>query len=753
MERSNLTLVVNSEENIRCIRFSGRLDVATCGELDHAILHLARQPGLIILDLTECSYLSSAGIRILLKTSRQLQGQGDDLILAGVVPEVLRVLEIASLTRVLRLEPSLEKALEVAAAGLKTRRGMSEATLQGHQLEYLTATEEPLSGTCDHDGGVLSFKELGFAIGFASFAWSSVGEPESPDFFVSVEKCSGFFPANDSMASDCRIISDPGRTGLKVWESLSFGSHPTGSLHVTTPGRFPLRSLSRATREIQEIGLTAGSVVFAVVINQDPGNPSVAMVIGVNEALVELVRSTGLALFGKLVEHTGTGSLTGITICLAQHEAVTPSTPLRELLERLLTFENIISVEPVDQEAMLQNPVAWLFHAIRFDDERTRTPAIELMEETKFESPRPFLARQLYPDCSRLVIDPLHGGYSAQTFHVTSFDREGRKMHPSVMKIAHSDLISRESERSRKYASPYIFNNCAMVLGSAQYGDVMAIRYNFVGIGGEASQLRWLTHYYHEQDTGFLEPVFDKIFQQILKPWYGQPVRKTIYPFRDHDPTLTFFPHIFKTAEELFSISPKTEQIHVEELDVSLVNPFWFLKNEYPRRAYRGMEYFSGICHGDLNMQNILLDEAMNVYLIDFSETRPRSVISDFARLEAIFLVDNAPLEGDADFTDYLHFVTRFYEGSHLTDLPGDIYSGRHTEKMNKNVALARKMRQYALEAAGGDPDPFPYYMALLEWVLPVICYTVPRPVKRLSVIVSALLAGKVSDLLLPVEG
>jgi len=37
-----------------------------------------------------------------------------------------------------------------------------------------------------------------------------------------------------------------------------------------------------------------------------------------------------------------------------------------------------------------------------------------------------------------------------------------------------------------------------------------------------------------------------------------------------------------------------------------------------------------------------LLDGEMNVYLIDFSETRPRSVVSDFARLEAIFMIEHA---------------------------------------------------------------------------------------------------------------
>ena len=143
-------------------------------------------------------------------------------------------------------------------------------------------------------------------------------------------------------------------------------------------------------------------------------------------------------------------------------------------------------------------------------------------------------------------------------------------------------------------------------------------------------------------------------------------------------------------------------------------------------------------------MQNILLDEHMNVYLIDFSETRPRSVVSDFARLEAIFLVDRAPLEDETDFTEYLNFILTFYSASDLKDIQPNTYKGKHAEKVSKNHLLALKMRQYAFECAQHQADPIPYYMALLEWVLPIVCYGIPIPQRRMSMIVSSILCEKV---------
>jgi hypothetical protein len=53
-------------------------------------------------------------------------------------------------------------------------------------------------------------------------------------------------------------------------------------------------------------------------------------------------------------------------------------------------------------------------------------------------------------------------------------------------------------------------------------------------------------------------------------------------------------------------------------------------------------------------------------------------------------------------------------------------------------------MRAYAFESVGENPNPVPYYLALLEWVLPIACYIIPMPQRRLSMIVSSILCEKV---------
>jgi hypothetical protein len=341
-------------------------------------------------------------------------------------------------------------------------------------------------------------------------------------------------------------------------------------------------------------------------------------------------------------------------------------------------------------------------------------------------------------------VKTLQGGYTAQTYQASSYDSAGRRLRPTVLKLANRAMIARESERCRKYAMPYIFNNSASVLGTEFMGDVGALRYNFVGIGGEQSQLRWLRHHFENWPLDKLEPLFDKIFLQILQPWYGQAVRQTINPFLDHDPTRTFFPRLAATAETVLHTAAADPEIELPELGRRIVNPYWFLSHEYPRRYDTALEYPTAICHGDLNMQNILVDDADNVYLIDFSETRPRSAVSDFARLEAIFLIECTPVRDEAEYRILVRLLERFYNGDGL-DRPPEIPEGLDPTTQ-RCVRLALRMRRYALQCVHGDPNPLPYYLALLEWILPIVCYgsaSVLWP-KKLSQAASALLCERV---------
>ncbi len=721
----------------------GRIDANTSSSLEATLTSFVNTGKDLILDLSQCVYLSSAGIRILLKAKKTLLQSQNELYIVSPPADVYQVFEIAGLLKLFQFENSLETAKKKINKIQKPSQQTIDFQIGGKTFVY-TSTGLENSGAFWKGPDIVSFKELGLSMGIGPVRSLPGSVNETLDFFMTTDSCVGFYELENTDEADFRISSNPTKNGFPISEAISFGNQPAGFLRLSAPSNVSLDEVQHAVRLIQKLTKADNCLTLVIVTSLSKSTPAIKMYAVMEaENLVKSVVNCSISSDGFFFSKFN-GAKFGIQFELDNIEEVSLETDLQDFLLNNLSFENISEIAKLNESQTIENPFVWLFNVNQLVDGNMQRIQIETVDGFSFEPHQSFLTRQLFTDASRLKIEPLHGGFSAQTFHVTSFDHDGRKMRPTVMKVAHRDLIERESDRCSRYALPYIFNNSAVVLGAEFYGETGALRYNFVGIGGESSQLKWLTHYYHQKDIAYLKPLFDKIFLQILKPWYGQPVIKTIQPFEDHDPTYTFFPHIYDTVKDVFSISSDEPEIFVAETGRNMLNPYWFLKHEYPKRRDKSMQYPTGICHGDLNMQNILLDETMNVYLIDFSETRQRSVVSDFARLEAILLIDNAPLETEADMKPYLDFIESFYNVADLQNVSPNIYTGFHREKVAKNHALALKMRNYAYESTHQNADPIPYYMALLEWVLPIVCYGIPIPQRRLSMIVASLLCEKV---------
>lgn len=733
-----------TDHELSVVKVTGRLDANSCTELDRVLTEWSETGRDIILDMQECPYVSSAGIRVLLKSTKKLQLNRNTLFLAGVVREVFHVFEVAGLVQVLRFESGVDRALAIIQSSHAGKKSAGIFQAGDRQWSYHPIKDNPATGFTTTSREILSSRELGFAIGLGSDTTNPVSGAPCNEIFAVVGNCTGFIPLDEPGEADFRITADPARNGMVVCEALSFGNEPAGLLKPAADHSVTMQELSGVVTVAAEVNGFSDAANLLVIVSHDRNTPSLSLLLQQNGQIAEVITETGMTWAQKFACISPSPGFYGITFLLSALKPGSEGDSLNDITGRNLTFENIGGVALPDPDQLLVNPEIWIFQADQFAGSETTRLSIEVKPGSEFEPWKAWLARLLYTDSSKLQINPLHGGYSAQTFQVTSYDAEGRKMRPTVLKVGSRNLVSREAERCRQYALPYIFNNSANVLGSEYLGDMGALRYNFVGIGGESSQLKWLTHYYLESGTDSLEPLFDKIFLRILKPWYGQPVVKTICPFREHDPTFTFFPFIYNTVQELFGVSAEEKYVDFAGIDRKILNPYWFLKYEYERRRDETKEYPTGICHGDLNMQNILLDENMNVYLIDFSETRPRAVISDFARLEAIFMVDNAPLDDADDMRNYLDFIEKFYRYDRLDEIPVNSYRGKHVEKVAKNVALTLKMRRYALESAMGDPGAIPYFIALLEWVLPIVCfYSLNIANRRLSMLLSSILCEK----------
>jgi anti-anti-sigma factor len=77
------------------LQFSGRLDGTNSATTDTSLADAVGRNPTLILDLAKLDYISSAGLRVLLKAAKQAQTAKQKLLLAGLQPSVKQVFEIS----------------------------------------------------------------------------------------------------------------------------------------------------------------------------------------------------------------------------------------------------------------------------------------------------------------------------------------------------------------------------------------------------------------------------------------------------------------------------------------------------------------------------------------------------------------------------------------------------------------------------------------------------------------------------------
>jgi len=360
------------DEKSFCIRPVGRLDASSSNELDLFFKDLTGKGQDLIIDLSECPYVSSAGIRILLQVHKKLQSNRNQLFISGTVLEVFRVFEIAGLHNVLRFETSIESALAAIRLGRNDISGPMEIIAGTHQVMYHPTEIGLITGQYYNTSAVLSYKELGFSLGFGWLSGLTSSGRDCSDFFATLGTCCAFLPLHSHSDPDFRLISDPGKTRIQVCEALSFGHRPAGAIKMNTPGMLKFSDLNSISDSLREETFLADSLILLMVANQAKNEPSLSLVLKNNKVLADMVKENKMAFFEKkLAENTGKNDYIGITFQLADLDLRGHDTPIPDFIRRNLDFENIQSVKPFNTGMFLVNPVTWLFPAGKFTDGRT----------------------------------------------------------------------------------------------------------------------------------------------------------------------------------------------------------------------------------------------------------------------------------------------------------------------------------------------------------------------------------------------
>lgn len=748
---------------------SGRLDAAGAPLFDKEIEGLDALPQTLVIDFGDVEYLSSAGLRSLISVAKKMKPKGGEIRLCGLKPFLFKVLELSGLSHFFKIAESLEQACAEAActaAALETQLALEiedrtlllrTAPSGASTLEFWTCGPRP--GRAPWRASELiqaTLEELGLGLGLAGFGAAREQALSALGPVLSGWSVAGLLPHQTGGQADFVTTGRPEETTLFLAQALAVSGEAQATVKVQSRNGFSLaqvldelkphlpapvseafpeerpRAYALLGQGLREEGPDAGKDVFLFCLSL-PDSPSLA----------ELRR---LDLPWQLREGR---AWIGFGLVLEPAAFLPEPQPdnLRQALGKACSLDALLDARAFSPETRLSAASIWAFAPQSARAGVEKRLRIELTGEGALRDEWDYIIRRIYasdaasPSASaaRVVLTPLAGGFSSQNYYVDSFDRDGKRLIPTVLKLGKLALIQREEEAYNRYVKPFILNNSTSIMGSAEHEDWAGLRYNFVGVSGPGSSLAWLTKHYQTRPAEELIPLFDRIFTNILKPWYGQPRWEAIHPYADHDPT-RIFSSIFEDAARELGVDVEAPQLDFPELGRSLPNPYRFLKEEFPRRAGQTQLWYTSVTHNDLNMQNILIDERENAYIIDFSETRNKNVTADFARLEPIFLLEMTSVDKEQDRIELARFMERWYASATYDSFPELDYRGEDP-MVPKAYQLMRRLRRYADVCTLFETDLRPYLLAALEWTICVVSYcgvSVER--KRLSALMSALI-------------
>ncbi|MBN2381561.1 STAS domain-containing protein [bacterium] len=107
-----MDIVVSARDEVSIIEISGHLDSNTAQEAQDTLMPLLSETSLIVIDLKQCSYVSSAGLRVLLMVGKQLTRLGGSGVLANLCAEIKDVMEMTGFDHIFQCYDSINDAIK-----------------------------------------------------------------------------------------------------------------------------------------------------------------------------------------------------------------------------------------------------------------------------------------------------------------------------------------------------------------------------------------------------------------------------------------------------------------------------------------------------------------------------------------------------------------------------------------------------------------------------------------------------------------
>ena len=106
------TFITSASNNIQIVEATGRLDTEGAPEMGKTLDHLLDEgDNQLILDLSGVDYMSSAGLREMVRIFKRARSDGGDLRLVNPSDRVITVMQIAGLDTAVKIFPTRAAAV------------------------------------------------------------------------------------------------------------------------------------------------------------------------------------------------------------------------------------------------------------------------------------------------------------------------------------------------------------------------------------------------------------------------------------------------------------------------------------------------------------------------------------------------------------------------------------------------------------------------------------------------------------------
>jgi len=110
-----MKIETNESDGVTRFVFHGRLDAVSSEDAEAAMMPAIVQDGRYLYNLASLDYISSAGLRVLLASTKEIQRQGGRFVMCAPSPNVRHILDISGFASIFRLVDTLEEAQRVLA--------------------------------------------------------------------------------------------------------------------------------------------------------------------------------------------------------------------------------------------------------------------------------------------------------------------------------------------------------------------------------------------------------------------------------------------------------------------------------------------------------------------------------------------------------------------------------------------------------------------------------------------------------------